>query len=121
MTLSVPTPILRIFDEEKAREFYVGFLGFSVDWEHRFDDAAPLYMQVSKDACVLHLSGHHGDATPGSALRIQVDDLDAMRDRLLAKNYKHARPGIQVQPWGRDMTIADPFGNRLTLFEPSER
>jgi hypothetical protein len=24
-------PILRIFDEAKAREFYVGFLGFQVD------------------------------------------------------------------------------------------
>jgi len=26
-------PILRIFSLDKAREFYVGFLGFSVDWE----------------------------------------------------------------------------------------
>jgi catechol 2,3-dioxygenase-like lactoylglutathione lyase family enzyme len=30
-------PILRIFDLEKARDFYVGFLGFRVDWEHRFE------------------------------------------------------------------------------------
>ena len=30
------TPILRIFDEAKAKEFYVDFLGFSVDWEHRY-------------------------------------------------------------------------------------
>ena len=28
------TPILRIFDEAKAKEFYVGFLGFNIDWEH---------------------------------------------------------------------------------------
>jgi catechol 2,3-dioxygenase-like lactoylglutathione lyase family enzyme len=27
------TPILRIFDEAKAREFYVDFLGFRVDWD----------------------------------------------------------------------------------------
>ncbi len=27
-------PILRIFDVEKAKEFYVGFLGFTVAWEH---------------------------------------------------------------------------------------
>jgi catechol 2,3-dioxygenase-like lactoylglutathione lyase family enzyme len=31
------TPILRIFDDAKAREFYVGYLGFEVDWEHRFE------------------------------------------------------------------------------------
>jgi hypothetical protein len=30
-------PRLRIFGVEKAKEFYVGFLGFAVDWEHRFD------------------------------------------------------------------------------------
>jgi hypothetical protein len=27
-------PILRIFGVEKAKEFYVGYLGSSVDWEH---------------------------------------------------------------------------------------
>jgi len=34
-------PILRIFSFEKAREFYVEFLGFTVDWEHRFDADFP--------------------------------------------------------------------------------
>lgn len=37
MSLGNPIPILRIFDEAKAREFYVGFLGFTVDWKHRFE------------------------------------------------------------------------------------
>jgi catechol 2,3-dioxygenase-like lactoylglutathione lyase family enzyme len=115
MRFANPIPVLRIFDEDRAREFYVEFLGFRIDWEHRFDADAPLYLQVSRDGCVLHLSGHHGDATPGSALRIQVDELDALRQDLLAKKYRNARPGIQEQPWGRDMTIADPFGNRLTF------
>jgi hypothetical protein len=31
MSLGKITPILRIFDEAKAKEFYVGFLGFTVD------------------------------------------------------------------------------------------
>ena len=48
MPLSAPTPILRSFDAAKAREFYVDFLGFKVDWEHRFGDNFPLYMQVSR-------------------------------------------------------------------------
>jgi len=64
-------PILRIFDEAKAREFYVNFVGFNVDWEHRFEPGLPLYMQVSKNGCVLHLSGHHGDCSPGAALRVE--------------------------------------------------
>lgn len=42
-------PILRIFSVDKAREFYVGFLGFTVDWEHRFDPEAPLYMAYHRE------------------------------------------------------------------------
>ena len=68
------TPILRIFDEVKAREFYVDFLGFTVDWEHRFEEGLPLYLQISKDDCVLHLSEHHGDCCPGSAMRIETNE-----------------------------------------------
>ena len=47
-------PILRIFSVEKAKEFYAGFLGFAVDWEHHFDETAPAYLQVSRDGLVLH-------------------------------------------------------------------
>ena len=77
MSLGRTTPILRIFDEARAREFYVDFLGFKVDWEHRFEPGLPLYAQVSREGCVLHLSEHHGDASPGAAMRIESTDLDA--------------------------------------------
>jgi uncharacterized glyoxalase superfamily protein PhnB len=116
MSFGKTTPILRLFDEAKAREFYVDFLGFNIDWEHRFGEGMPLYMQVSKGGCILHLSGHHGDCSPGAAMRIETDGLEAFQQELLAKNYKYARPGIEDTPWGsRDMSISDPFGNRLTF------
>jgi Glyoxalase superfamily protein len=73
MNLGNTTPIFRIFDEGKAREFYVGFLGFSVDWEHRVEPNTPLYMQVSRGTCLLHLSEHHGDCCPGAAARVQIE------------------------------------------------
>ena len=42
------TLILRIFDVAKADEFYLGYLGFAVDWDHRFDDnAAPSGVSAS--------------------------------------------------------------------------
>ena len=56
-------PVLRMFSIEKAKEFYVGFLGFTIDWEHRFEDGLPIYMQVSRGNVVLHLSEHHGDGS----------------------------------------------------------
>ena len=115
MTFGKTTPIVRIFDEAKAREFYVDFLGFRVDWEHRFEPGLPLYMQISRGDCVLHLSEHHGDGSPGGAMRIETSDLDALQRELAGKRYKYARPGIEEMPWGRDMSIRDPFGNRLTF------
>jgi catechol 2,3-dioxygenase-like lactoylglutathione lyase family enzyme len=113
-------PILRILDEAKAREFYVEFLGFKVDWEHRFAPDLPLYMQVSRDGCILHLSEHYGDGTPGAAIRIDTTDVVALQAELVAKRFKYARPGVIEQPWGKDMSINDPFGNRLTFSTPSK-
>jgi uncharacterized glyoxalase superfamily protein PhnB len=109
-------PILRIFDEAKARQFYLDFLGFSVDWEHRFEPGLPLYLQVARAGCVLHLSEHHGDCCPGAALRIAVADIDALHAELSAQAYGYARPGIDATPWGtRELSVKDPFGNRLTF------
>lgn len=122
MSFSNITPILRIFDAARAREFYVDFLGFNVDWEHRFEDGMPIYLQISKDTCILHLTEHHGDCSPGAAVRIDTDQLDAFQRQLLAKGYKYARPGIEQTPWGsREMSIIDPFGNRLTFTSAADK
>ncbi|SEN41498.1 Uncharacterized conserved protein PhnB, glyoxalase superfamily [Pseudomonas sp. ok272] len=97
-------------------EFYVEFLGFTLDWQHRFEANFPLYLQVSRGECVLHLSEHHGDGSPGAALRIETDALQAFHQQLLAKDYRYAKPGIETTPWGsEDMRIIDPFGNRLVF------
>ena len=113
------TPILRIFDEHKAREFYLEFLGFKIEFEHRFEDGLPLYMGVSHSGCELHLSEHHGDASPGAHVRIEVDDVDAYCQELAAKKYRFANPGTgKKTPWGsHEATITDPFGNKLTFVQ----
>ena len=116
--LGSTTYILRMFDVAKAHEFYVDFLGFEVQWEHRFEDNAPLYTEVSRDGCVLRLSEHYGDATPGSAVRIRVEDIAALHRELIAKAYRFAKPGLCETPWQtREISITDPFGNRLHFFE----
>jgi catechol 2,3-dioxygenase-like lactoylglutathione lyase family enzyme len=111
-------PILRIFDVGKAKDFYAGFLGFTVDWEHRFDDRAPVYLQVSRDGLVLHLSEHHGDGTPGSALFVQMSGLDGFHAEIHARGHGFMRPGIEDAPWNaRVMEVIDPFGNRIRFSE----
>jgi catechol 2,3-dioxygenase-like lactoylglutathione lyase family enzyme len=111
-------PLLRIFDADKAREFYLGFLGFRVDWEHRFGESFPLYMQVSRDGCVLHLTEHHGDCTPGSTVFVRVTGLTDFHREITTKGYAYMRPGIERAPWNADvMEVTDPFGNRLRFSE----
>ena len=75
-------------------EFYVGFLGFEVVWEHRYDDHAPLYAEVVRDGVRLHLTEHHGDASPGAAVYIEIEDAVRFQQELLAKEYDYARPGV---------------------------
>ncbi|MFC4254722.1 VOC family protein [Altererythrobacter xixiisoli] len=113
-----PTPILRSFDEQRTKAFYLDFLGFELEFEHRFADWAPLYLGVRKGGCRLHLSEHYGDCTPGSAIRIPVDDVSAYAEKLRALEFGNSRPGEpQRTPWGtREITIADPASNRLTFY-----
>lgn len=110
-----PIPILRIFDVPRALEFYVDYLGFSVDWEHRFDGVAPLYMQVSRGNIVVHLSEHHGDGTPGSAVYIYATGVEDLHAELNAKDYGYLRPGLNKSADAVGMSLLDPFGNELRI------
>ncbi len=112
-------PIIRIFEVAKAKEFYLGFLGFNLDWEHRFNDNAPLYAQVSRAGLKLHLSEHHGDASPGSRTFVPMRGIEALHKELRGKAYTYNGPGIDETPWGRDLTVTDPFSNRITFTELS--
>ena len=110
-------PMLRIFNVEKAREFYLGFLDFKSDWEHGSDDA-PVYMQVSRGDLVLHLTEHHGDCCPGAAVFVRMADLDRFHREILSKGYRYMRPGIERAPWNaKVMSVIDPFGNRIMFNE----
>jgi uncharacterized glyoxalase superfamily protein PhnB len=116
MSLKCPAPLLRMFDEALSREFYVTLLGFEVLFEHRYEPGLPLYMAVKRGGCELHLTGHHGDCSPGAGLRIACDDIDAFAAEINAKHHRHARAQVQTMPWGtRDFTVTDPSGNRLTF------
>lgn len=42
----------------------------------------------------------------------------ALHAEIIAKGYNYLRPGIERREWGADeMTLTDPFGNRLRLTE----
>jgi Glyoxalase superfamily protein len=111
-------PTLRMYSVEKTIEFYVGFLGFCVDFEHRFGENFPLFMQVSRAGLKLRLSEHHGDGSPGARLTIRMTGLDAFHAEITAKDYRYMKPGIKDTPWNmRDMGVIDPVGNHITFSE----
>ncbi len=115
-------PILRSFDEAKAREFYLDYLGFTVDFEHRFAPDLPLYMGISRAGLTLHISEHHGDATPGAAVFIEMTGLRDFHAELQQKDYRSLRPSIEDAPWNAwAMDLIDPFGNTLRFSESKDR
>lgn len=117
-TFKQTIPVLRMFDVAKTREFYIDYLGFSVDFEHRFHENAPLFMGISRAGVSLFLSEHHGDGTPGTHVVVQMSGLDDLHAELHAKNYRYMNPGIETREWGtREMCVVDPSNNRIYFSE----
>jgi len=111
-------PIFRIFDMEKTHSFYIKYLGFKIDWKHQYEESMPLYFQVSLNDAVLHLSEHHGDSSPGGAIRIKINDLTNFHSSLSKKEYPYSNPAIEKTPWDTiELTVIDPFSNRITFYE----
>ena len=103
--------------DAKAHEFYLGFLGFSVDWEHRYGERFPLYTQVSRGGLRLHLSEHAGDATPGGNMVVYMKGIRAFQKELIGKDYPYMRPGLEDEGTRLEVTVTDPFQNRIRFME----
>jgi hypothetical protein len=113
------TPLFRIFDYQKAVEFYIGWLGFHIDWEEKSPNGPP-YMQISRGDIVLHLTGHHGDSCPGAKALVQINGLLAYHHLLMQRDYPFVRPGLEKTSWSEKVMqaeVTDPFGNRLVFVE----
>ncbi|MGY4709193.1 glyoxalase superfamily protein [Mycolicibacterium sp. CBM1] len=123
--MSAPVPVLRSLAEARAREFYIDYLHFSIEWEHRFDYAQTvLYMRLRRDQFVLDLSEHHGDGTPGSTVWVPVSDIAALHGELHATGYDRMNPAIDFDsPGGPTMEVIDPFSNTIRFCQttPEDR
>lgn len=113
--MGAAVPVLRVFDEALAREFYLGWLGFTEVFAHRFAPGLPLYLRIRRDDLVLDLSGHHGDGTPGTAVLVPVADVAALQRELLGRALPRAAPGHRGRLPGR----ADHGGHRPLRQHPA--
>ena len=113
-------PTFRITQYERSKAFYLDQLGFTLEWEHRFEPTFPVFMSVVLDGMRLYLSEHAGDCQVGGLVHFVVGDVDAMH-----RAFKERRVVITEAPNDdlgfRNMTITDPDGNQLRFMEPSKR
>ena len=96
-----------MFDVEATKRFYLDYLGCQLDWEEGEGDC-PVFMQVSRGPLVLNLSSHHGDGTPGTAVLVVIDDVEALHAELRDKGYPFMSPGIEPHGVGRENGAARP-------------
>ena len=102
-------PILRVTDASTAAVWY-GRLGFRVEFEHRFEPHLPAYVGIRREGAQIHLSEHAGDARPHTLVYIWVDEIDPVAAEFEAT--------VDETPWGREIALVDPDGNRLRVAEP---
>ena len=120
MSLEACHPALRIFDVVLAKSFYLQWLGFHLDWEHRTEHGGPSIMEVSRGRAVLHLSEHYGNGSPCAKVFIGIDDLEDLHQEIMELPDPFMRPGVEAAEWcEKFMTVIDPFGNRLVFVEKS--
>lgn len=106
-------PQLRMRDAALTLPFYLDGLGFTLDWEHRFESGMPLFCQISRDDQTLFLTEHSGDCEPGGAVYLIVPDVDACHRAFTARGVVIEQPPADT-PWDmREMRVIDPDGNRL--------
>jgi catechol 2,3-dioxygenase-like lactoylglutathione lyase family enzyme len=115
--MRAPIPVLRMYDVEATKRFYVEYLGFGLDWQQGEGDG-PVYMRVSRGPVAFHLSSHSGDGTPGAVVVVQVDDVGALHRELGSRDYPFMNPGIEPRGVGREVAVLDPASNEIRFFEP---
>jgi catechol 2,3-dioxygenase-like lactoylglutathione lyase family enzyme len=112
-------------DADASAAFYVDVLGFTL--HQRMGTALTM---VKRDGLVLWLAGPQTSAArpmpngdqpvPGgwNRLVLEVDDIDAMVERLRAANVRFRNEPI-TGPGGRQVLVEDPSGNPIEIFQPA--
>jgi catechol 2,3-dioxygenase-like lactoylglutathione lyase family enzyme len=98
--------ILRVADAAAAVSWYER-LGFTKEWEHRFEPGMAALVSIARGRARLFLSEDRGDARPVTLIYLVVGDIDAIVSEF-------GRP-VDEPPYGCEIELRDPDGNRLRV------
>lgn len=113
MSQQTVVPQLRITNALRSLKFYVGGLGFAVDWQHQFEPGFPLFIQLTREGQTIFITEHAGDCEVGGAVYFLVPDVDRCFEEFSARGVLLASSPANTA-WGtREMVVEDPDGNRL--------
>src|SRR6516164_8448174 len=104
---------LPVRDWQKSRDWYQQHLDFAVEFE--IADRRTAAMRDDADLTIFLFEGEVVDC-PGISFTIQVDDVDARHDALVAAGVAFVHPPMKVF-WGYGAELRDPDGYILRLWD----
>ncbi len=109
--------LLRPSDPERSQAFYGDALGLAVYREFGPPEHPGVVYFLGNG--LLEVSGQSDEPAHGMGLWLQVRDVAAEHDRLVAAGVTVTRP--RLEPWGlAEMWLEDPDGVRIVLVEVPE-
>lgn len=112
-------PTLRVKDAEAGTRYFLEQLGFSKDWEHRFEPGLPLFVSVSRDGVTLHLSEHTGDGPLEVRVYVYVDDAPRLHRELAGRGARIVQALGETSYGVTEFHVEDLDGNRIRFGQRS--
>ncbi|MEW1955653.1 glyoxalase superfamily protein [Terrabacter sp. NPDC080008] len=118
MEMKLELVAVPVTDVDRARDFYVEKVGFTLDHDHTVSDEIR-FVQLTPpgSACSIAIGKGLTQVVPGGLdnLQMVVADADAARSELLGRGVDASE--VEGLPWGRFVHFSDPDGNRWALQE----
>jgi len=101
-------------DPERAEAFYAGILGLELAMDHGW---IRTYAGDATSRVQIGFASEGGSGTDVPDLSIEVDDIDAVIERVRGRDIR-IEYGPADEPWGvRRFYVRDPFGRLLNILQ----
>ena len=123
MDFKLELVVVPVSDVDRAKDFYVDRMGFTLDVDHRAGDAfRVVQLTPPGSACSITIGTGLTKSTPGTyqGLHLVVTDIEAARAELVGRGAEVSEPfhfGAEGQTPGLDPNRAD-YGTFMSLADP---